>query len=120
MKRLPRIPGWSIVLCAALVYPLAQLAGGSPRFPNRHECIRPPVGAGEVEAVFGRFPDRGRAEALLQRATTLGFRELELRRDACGDVKVLLREVPSLAVGQELANEAARVGIHVTLERPGP
>jgi hypothetical protein len=107
-----------LIVCGlAVVYPLVVLAGGSPHFPDRRECIQAAHGRGPVDAVFGRFRDRGRANEVLRRATRLGFPELDVERDGCGDVKVVLHGIPSLAVGRELAGEAARVGLHVTLER---
>jgi hypothetical protein len=110
----------ALVLGAALLYPAVILAGGSPHFPTRQECVHPAHGPGQVDAVFGRFREQAPAEATLERATRLGFKNLEVARDACGDVRVVLGGVPSLEVGRELAAEAARVGLHVTLEQPSP
>jgi hypothetical protein len=110
----------ALVLGAVLLYPAVILAGGSPGFPSRHECVHPAHGPGEVEAVFGRFRERAAAEAMYKHAMQLGFQNLEVGRDACGDVRVVLDGVPSLAVGRDLAAEAARVGLAVTLEQPSP
>ncbi len=115
-----RIAPWLIVGCAAVVYPLVLLAGGSPHFPDRAECIQPARDGGKVDAVFGRFRDTGQAASRLRRATELGFQGLKLEPDGCGDVKVVLEDVPSLAVGRELVAEAARVHLQVVLERPNP
>lgn len=115
-----RLAPYAIVCAAAIGYPLVALAGGSPHFPDRGECVRPAKGDGEVEAVFARFRDLGLATAAYQRATKLGFRGLAVEADGCGYVKVVLDDVPSLAVGRELAVEAARVGFRVTLEEPSP
>jgi hypothetical protein len=114
-----RIAPWAVAGCA-VVYPLVVLAGGSPHFPQRTECVQPAHGEGKVDAVFGRFRETGEAESRLQRATELGFQGLQLERDGCGDVKVVLEDVPSLEVGRDLAAEAARVGLHVMLEQPSP
>jgi hypothetical protein len=115
-----RIAPWLIAGCAAVAYPLVLIAGGSPHFPNRGECMRLARGDGKVDAVFGRFHDTGQAASRLRRATELGFQGLKLEPDGCGDMKVVLEGVPSLAVGRELVAEAARVHLHVVLERPNP
>jgi hypothetical protein len=115
-----RLAPYAIVCAAAIVYPLVALAGGSPHFPDRGECARPAQRNGEIEAVFARFRDRGLATAAYGRATKLGFEGLTVEADGCGYVKVVLDNVPSLAVGRELAAEAARVGFRVTLEQPSP
>jgi hypothetical protein len=115
-----RVAPYAIVLVAALAYPLIVTAGAAPHFPDRAECIHPARGEGKVDAVFARFRDVGRATAALQRATSVGFEGLAVQADGCGYVTVVLNDVPSLAVGRELAAEAARVGFRVTLERPAP
>jgi hypothetical protein len=106
--------------CAGVAYPLIVVAGHSPHFPSQAECAQPASSDGQVDAVFGRFRDSGRAATRLRRATELGFQGLKLELDGCGGVKVVLHGVPSLAVGRELVAEAARVHLHVVLERPNP
>jgi hypothetical protein len=103
-----------------VAYPLVVLAGHSPHFPSQAECARPARSDGKVDAVFGRFRDSGRAATRLRRATELGFQGLKLEADECGDVKVVLHGVPTLAVGRDLVAEAARVYLHVVLERSNP
>lgn len=110
----------AIVAAAALLYPLVVLAGGSPHFPDRGECAQQPRAGDNIEAVFWRFRDRARAVEAQSRALSLGFQGLVVERDACGYLKVVLNGVPSLAVGHELAAEAARVGLAVILERDQP
>jgi hypothetical protein len=109
---------WLILLAGAFLYPLAVLAEGSPRFPNAGECIHPARGEGEVEAVFGRFRDHRAAEALQKRALAVGFKEIEVVGDGCGFLRVVLDEIPSLAVGRDFAAQARKVGFTVSLERP--
>jgi hypothetical protein len=106
--------------CAGVAYPLIVLAGHSPHFPSQAECAQPALSDGRVDAVFGRFNDNGRAASRLRRATELGFQGLKLEPDGCGDVEVVLHGIPSLAVGRELVAEAARVHLHVVLQRPNP
>ena len=124
---LPSLRGWRIkpappallVAVAALAYPLATLAGGSPRFPATSDCARPATEKGAIEAVFGSFPSARQAASLLERAVGAGFRGLVAERNACGQVEVVLRGIPTLAVGRELAQEAQAAGFHVRLEQQG-
>jgi hypothetical protein len=115
-----RIAPWALVAVCAAGYPAIVLARGAPHFPTRAECRQPARAGEEIVAVFGAFRERGQATALARRAAQVGFAELDVERDACGDVKVVLHDIPSLAVGRDLQAEAARVGLHVTLERPAP
>jgi hypothetical protein len=110
----------ALIVAAALLYPLVVLAGGSPHFPSRGECAQRPRENDKIEAVFGRFRDRAAAVEARSRALSLGFKGLDVERDGCGYAKVVLHGVPSLAVGRELAAEAAKVGLRVMLERELP
>jgi hypothetical protein len=107
-----------ILLLGLVLYPALVVAQGTPRFPHARECIHPAMGEGEVEAVFGRFRDRGEARVVRNRALASGFREIKIVRDGCGFLRVVLDEIPSLAVGRDFAQEARRVGFTVSLERP--
>jgi hypothetical protein len=107
-----------IILGALLVYPAVLLAHDEPHFPHRGECVHPATADGEVDAVFGRFDDRGAATAEAQRLAGLGFTGTAIEGDGCGYLKVVVHGVPSLAVGSELVAEARRVGVPVTLEQP--
>ena len=110
-----------VVLAAAacLVYPLAVLAGGSPPFPARDDCVRQAVDGAEIEAVFGRFATEREADELQARALAVGFPGTEVIRDACGLAKVYLPGIPTLEVGHEFVEEARSAGFDVTLERAG-
>ncbi len=108
-----------LVTAAALAYPLATLAGGGPRFPSVSDCARPPTGNGEIEAVFGSFPSARRATPLRERALRAGFQGVVAERNACGRVEVVLRGIPSLAVGRDFVQEARAAGFQVRLERQG-
>ncbi|TMK74561.1 MAG: hypothetical protein E6G45_14675 [Actinobacteria bacterium] len=129
MARAPRRGGgdlrkrflpWALVAVAALVYPAAMLTGGLPRFPSRGECVHPAKADGNLEAVFGRFDRRADAERTLQRVLGVGFKGSAIEPDGCGRLKVDVHGVPSLAVGRELVAEAAKVGVHATLEEVRP
>ena len=108
---------WAIVLIAALVYPLAVLAGGAPRFPSRAECVHVAQADGNLEVVFGYFDSEARAQALLDRVLSVGFKGSKIERNACGRVKVVVQGITTLAVGKSVIDEARPVGLHPTLEQ---
>jgi hypothetical protein len=110
---------WLVVLAAALAYPLAVLAGGWPSFPTRDDCGRPAVDGAEIDAVFGRFDTLEEGNELRDRAVALGLTGTVVERDACGNVLVVQHGIPTLEVGEEFAEEAASVGLEVTLQRAG-
>jgi hypothetical protein len=106
----------AIVLVSLLGYPLATLAGGSPRFPSRQECVRSAVEGQPVDAVFGRFDDPTSAVEARDRVVGVGFIGTEALPDGCGRWKVVLEGVPSLETAREVQNEAATVDLRPTLE----
>jgi len=108
-----------LVVIAALAYPLAVVGGGAPRFPSRSECSDTASRDADIEAVFGRVDRQSDAAALQRRVLHLGFKGAEIERDGCGHLKVLVHGITTLAVGRELAAEAQRVGLHVSLEYAG-
>jgi hypothetical protein len=112
-----RLAPWMIVVVLAVAYPLAVLAGGAPRFPSRDDCVQPATRDGDIEAVFGRVESEREASALRDRALQVGFQGTSYERDACGRVKVFVPGIPTLAVGQEFAEQARTVGFEVTLEQ---
>ena len=112
-----RAGAWALIAIAALAYPLAVLAGGGPHFPARSDCVHPAKTDGDIEAVFGRFRNPDTAAAALGRVMKLGFKGSVVEPDGCGYLKVDVKGVPTLAVGRELAAEAEKVGLHVTLEK---
>jgi hypothetical protein len=103
-----------------LAYPLGVIAGGSPRFPTRSECVHPPKAGQELEAVFGRFPRQAAAEALLARVRRVGFSQSEIEGDGCGLLVVRVRGIPTIAIGRSLVAEARGVGLRPTLQAAPP
>ena len=111
--------GWvavGIVLVPLLAYPLVTLAGGSPRFPSRQECERPPVDGQPVDVVFGRVDDPVAAVKFAERVVSVGFVGTEALADGCGRWKVVLVSVPGLDVAREIQEEARTVDLEPTLE----
>ena len=106
----------AIVLVPLLGYPLVTLAGGSPRFPSRDECVRSPVEGQPVDVVFGRFDDPEVAAETSDRVVAVGFIGTEALPDGCGRWKVVLEGVPSLETAREIQAEAATVDLRPTLE----
>jgi hypothetical protein len=109
-----------VILVAALVYPLAVIAGGLPHFPSPAECVHPPRAGQQLEAVFGRFDRRDAAEALLKRVLAAGFNGSAVEPDGCGRLKVDVKGVPNVAVGESLVREAQKAGLPATLETATP
>ena len=110
---------WVVVLALGLAYPLVVLAGSSPRFPSRDECVRPATADGDIVAVFGYFDSEREAVATRDRAVGVGFVGTEVEANGCGRVRVAVGGIPTLAVGRELVEEARNVGFDVTLEQAG-
>ncbi|HEU5264539.1 MAG TPA: hypothetical protein VFU34_07860 [Gaiellaceae bacterium] len=110
-----RLAPWAVVLALALVYPLAVLASGAPRFPSRGECVRPATEDGDIEALFGYFDSVQKASVLRDKALAVGFQGTEVQADACGLVQVSVGGIPTLEVGREFAEQARSVGFEVTL-----
>ena len=110
-----RLAPWALVLALALVYPLAVLAGGAPRFPSRDECVRPAVEDGDIEAVFGYFDSVQEATVVRDRALAVGFQGTEVQANACGRVQVAVGGITTLEVGRAFAEQARSVGFEVTL-----
>ncbi len=115
-----RAAAWALVPVAALAYPVAVLAGGAPRFPDRAECAQIAHSDGNIDAVFGRFRNPDAANALLAKVRRLGFMGSQVEPGGCGYLKVDIHSIPTLAVGRDLAAEAEKVGLHVSLEKASP
>ena len=101
---------WAIVLTVALAYPLAVVAGGTPSFPSRDECVHPAIEDGDIDAVFGYFDSERDARVVRDRA---------LDWNGCGRVRVAVGGIPTLDVGRDFSEEARSVGFEVTLEQAG-
>jgi len=106
----------ALVVAVALVYPIAVVAGGSPHFPSRSECVHTAAKDGNIEAVFGRFDSTLAAQEEGKRVVHLGFKGAGPERDGCGRVKVVVHGITTIAVGRELVAEARKVGLDVGLE----
>jgi len=107
----------AIVVVPLTVYPLVTIAGGSPRFPDRSECIHGVVNGDPVDIVYGRFESPADAEDLRDRVVDTGFTGTEVLPDGCGRFKVVYENVPSLDVAQQVQEEARKAGFEPTLER---
>jgi hypothetical protein len=110
---------WAIVLTVALAYPLAVVAGGTPSFPSRDECVHPAIEDGDIDAVFGYFDSERDARVVRDRALASGFIGTELDWNGCGRVRVAVGGIPTLDVGRDFSEEARSVGFEVTLEQAG-
>jgi hypothetical protein len=90
--------------------------------------VRPTVGVrgcringsgGKVEAVFGHFLTRSEAEQELARIEKVGFKNVAIENDGCGDYEVELDGVES-AARTPFALEAKRAGYEVSFEQTAP
>jgi len=109
-----------LVLAAAIAYPVGIVSGGAPHFPQRSDCVHLSTKDGEIDAVFGRFDKRSDAVARLRVVLGRGFTGSKIEGDGCGRLKIVVHGIPTLEVGRELATEARRVGLNVTLEHAAP
>ena len=107
----------AIVAIPLVVYPLVTVAGGSPRFPDRTECVRGVVEGSPVDIVYGRLDSPADAEELRDRVVDTGFTGTEVLPDGCGRWKVVYENVPSLDVAEQVQEEARKAGFEPTLER---
>jgi hypothetical protein len=108
----------AVLAVGAFAYPVTVLAGGSPHFPSWRDCLVPATRDGSIVLVFGRFDSVASAETLLQRIEKLGYVHAEVMPDGgCEQVKVAVPGYPTLAGAQNAVDEAARVGLHPTLEQ---
>ena len=105
------------VVVAALAYPLAVVAGGAPSFPSRSDCVHVAHADGDLEVVFGYFDSEAQARPVLDKALAVGFKGTQIEPNACGQVKVAVHGIPTLAVGDQVMAEARKVGFRPTLEQ---
>jgi len=110
----------AIVVVPLTVYPLITVAGGSPRFPDRSECVHDAVDGSPVDIVYGRFDSPTDAEGLRDRVVDTGFTGTEALPDGCGRFEVVYENVPSLDVARQVQEEARKAGFEPTLERAAP
>ena len=116
---------WAIVLAALLLYPTSmavgyssfRLPGGSPPFPSRDECVRPPIAGAPLRVVVGYERSYADANVLRDRARGAGFEATEVARDGCGRLRIVIGNVPSVAVADQLVGRARAAGLEPTLER---
>jgi hypothetical protein len=114
-----RLAPWLVVAGLALAYPIAILAGGSPEFPSREDCVRRATSDGEIDAVFGYFETEPEAVSVRDRALEVGFAGTELEWNGCGLVRVAVGGIPTLEVGREFAEQAREAALPVSLEQAG-
>jgi hypothetical protein len=117
--------GWAIVAFALVAYPASmaagysgfRLPGGPPSFPDRGECARAPVAGEPVRVVFSYERSYRNANAVRERAREAGFETTEVARDGCGQLRIFVDDVSSLAAGEDLGTRARVAGLQPTLER---
>jgi hypothetical protein len=111
------VAGAAVVVLLLLGYPLATLAGGSPRFPDRSECARVATATDSaIEVVYGRFDEVAAAETLLADVTKTGFVGAELKLDACARWKVSYDRVDAFDQAEALAEQVRAAGFEARVE----
>jgi hypothetical protein len=74
-----------------------------------------------IDASFGVRRTPVAAQALIARATRLGFQNLTVQQRACKRYAAVLTGLTGMAQAREFQQEAARAGLHVLIEcRSGP
>jgi hypothetical protein len=106
----------AIVAVPFVIYVGSTLADGAPRFPTRAECIHPAVEGRPVDLVYGRVDSPVLADDLRDRVLSVGFTGTEVLGDGCGRWKVVLENIPSIAVASQVRVEAMNAGFTPTLE----
>jgi hypothetical protein len=123
MRRPRSLAVVGLVLVPLLVYPLAVLARGGPTFPSGGggcERAASPGDTAELELVYGRFETSAAATELRDDVVRVGFVGTEVRRDACGEWKVVYDGIDDYATGASVVAEARRVGLDPRLELAPP
>jgi hypothetical protein len=125
VRGLPRdaLP-WTLLLAAALAYPMSmlfgysgfRLPGGAPSFPTADECARSPIPGQTARVVFGYASSYTNAESLRLRARKDGFAATKIDQDGCGRLRVFVGKVSSIQEGQKLVSKARAVGLSAKLE----
>ena len=100
----------AIVAVPFVIYVGTTLADGAPRFPTRAECVHPAVEGQPVDLVYGRFDSPATADDLRDRVVSVGFTGTEVLGDGCGRWKVVLENIPSVAVASQVRAEAVKAG----------
>jgi hypothetical protein len=112
-----------LAMCIAavplLIYPLVVLAGGGASFPTYdRSCgqIAAPGATEGLELVYGRFDTSAAAEQLRDDVVRVGFVGTEVRRDDCGQWKVVYDGIDDYATGESVIEEARGAGFRAHLE----
>jgi hypothetical protein len=115
---------WAIVV-AVLAYPGSmavgysgfRLPGGMPPFPSASDCIEKPVDGEQVRVVLGYASSYPDAFALRDRALPVGLEGVEIAQDGCGQLRVFIDDLPSIAAAEQIASKARAQQLQASLER---
>lgn len=110
----------AIVVLSLVGYPLATLAGGTPRFPSRDDCVVEATEASpDVQVVYGRFDAPAPAEELLAELDRVGLVGANVELDGCGRWKVAYEAVDSYDQARALAQQVRDAGFQAAVELEG-
>ena len=105
-----RAAAFAVIVAGLLVYPVAVVASGAPKFPSVQDCVMPATHDGKIQLVLGSFASAEDATALAARAEADGFVGTHVTIDDCGQVVVAVPGYSDLAGALSAVKEARRAG----------
>ena len=82
-------------------------------------CVQAPQSRAHDEAVFGHFATRGAAAKIATRARAVGFRNVNVENEGCGDWKVYVGGADTQQQRSSFAAEALKAGFPITFQQRG-
>jgi hypothetical protein len=118
------LAAWSIVVAAALVYPVSMVAGisgatlpgGMPHFPNNADCTPSPTAGRAMRVVVGYADSYPRANRIRARAKAGGLGGVRVTQDGCGRLRVFVGDVTTMEAARHLSKLAREAALRPSLE----
>ena len=82
-------------------------------------CVQPPQSRAHDNAVFGHFATRVAAQKLATKAASVGFQNVNVENEGCGDWKVYVGGADTLQQRTSFAAEARTAGFTITFQQRG-
>ena len=82
-------------------------------------CVQTPQSRAHDEAVFGHFGTRVAAQRLATKARSVGFQNVNVENEGCGDWKVYVGGADTLQQRTSFSSEARRAGFTITFQQLG-
>jgi hypothetical protein len=106
----------AVVAAVALAAALLPVVGVSGSQGATRDTCTTPVFEGGIDLVFGRATSQAAADALTQRAESVGFKGVKTVRDTCAIWKSALRGLHDFDTAVGIQDEARPVGLSPTVE----